>query len=87
MPEIAALTCVEWTLSSFAYSGRFQKSFRRGTDSVNTSLYGCASRNSGDLSTSLRAGTPPSCAHFFWTSGVWNHLMKFSASACLSSGM
>ena len=87
VPEIAALTWVEWTFRSFAYSGRFQKSFRRGTDSVNTLLYGCASRNSGDWRTSLRAGTPPSCAHFFWASGVWNHLMKFSASACFSSGM
>ena len=87
VPEIAALTWVEWTLRSFAYSGRFQKSFRRGTDSVNTLLYGCASRNSGEFRTSLRAGTPPSCAHFFWASGVWNHLMKFSASACFSAGM
>jgi hypothetical protein len=87
VPLIAALTSVEWTFRSFAYSGRFQKSFSRGTDSVNTWLYGRVSRNSGELRTSVRAGTPPSWAHFFCASGVWNHLMKFSASACLDSGM
>ncbi len=48
VPLIAALTWVEWTFRSFAYSGRFQKSLRRETESVNTLLYGAASRNSGD---------------------------------------
>ena len=48
VPEIAALTCVEWTFRSFAYSGRFQKSRRRGTESFITKFHGCASRNSGE---------------------------------------
>ena len=35
----------------------------------------------GDASASLRDGTPPAAAHFFWISGCSNHLMKLSASA------